>query len=84
MVKIRLKRMGRRHRPCYRISAMEVRSPRDGRVLEELGSYDPMAKDEAKQVVCKADRVQFWLDKGAVVTDTLKGILKKNGINVGK
>lgn len=84
MVKLRLKRIGRRHCPCYRISAMEVRNPRDGRVLEELGSYDPMAKDESKQVTFKADRVQYWLEKGAVVTDTLKAILKKNGINVGK
>ena len=49
-----MKRMGRRHRPFYRINAMETRSPRDGRVLEELGYYDPLAKDESKQLELKA------------------------------
>ncbi len=81
MVKIRLKRMGRRHRPFYRISAMEIRNPRDGRVLEELGYYDPIAKDEEKQIVVNEKRVLHWLGKGAIASDTVRDILKKKGIS---
>lgn len=81
MVKIRLKRMGRRHRPFYRISAMEIRNPRDGRVLEELGYYDPIAKDEEKQIVVNEERILHWLSKGAVASDTVRDILKKKGIS---
>ena len=80
MVKIRMKRMGRRHRPFYRINAMETRSPRDGRVLEELGYYDPLAKDESKQVELKADRIRYWLDQGAQTSETVGNMLKKQGI----
>ena len=80
MVKIRMKRMGRRHRPFYRINAMETRSPRDGRVLEELGYYDPLAKDESKQLELKADRIRFWLDQGAQTSETVGNMLKKQGI----
>lgn len=80
MVKIRLKRMGRRHKPFYRISAMEIRNPRDGRVLEELGYYDPIAKDQDKQVKIKPERVQFWLSKGAQPTETVHNLLKKHGV----
>ena len=84
MVRIRLKRMGRRHRPFYRISAMEMRNPRDGRVLEELGFYDPISSDEEKQVVIKDEaRVRFWLDKGAIPSDTVRNMLHKKGIVSG-
>lgn len=72
--------MGRRHRPFYRINAMETRSPRDGRVLEELGFYDPLAKDESKQLELKADRIRFWLDQGAQTSETVGNMLKKQGI----
>ncbi|MBN2377506.1 MAG: 30S ribosomal protein S16 [Sedimentisphaerales bacterium] len=75
-----MKRMGRRHRPFYRINAMETRSPRDGRVLEELGFYDPLAKDESKQLELKADRIRFWLDQGAQTSETVGNMLKKQGI----
>lgn len=84
MVKIRLKRMGRRHRPFYRISAMDIRCPRDGKVLEELGYYDPVAPQPDKQINIKADRVRYWLEKGATPTDTVRNLLKKQGISVGK
>lgn len=84
MVKIRMKRMGRRHRPYYRINAMDTRSPRDGKVLEELGKYDPLEPDESKQVVLKADRIQHWLDHGAQTSDTVGNLLRKNGIAVKK
>ena len=81
MIKLRLKRMGRRHRPYYRINAMDARSPRDGRVVEELGCNDPLV-EEAKQVSLKADRVQYWLDQGAQPSETVRDILRKNGIKV--
>lgn len=80
MVKIRLKRMGRRHRPFYRISAMEGRNPRDGRVLEELGYYDPIAPEEEKQIKINPERIRYWLDKGAATSETVKDILRKKGI----
>jgi len=72
--------MGRRHRPFYRINAMDSRTPRDGRVLEELGYYDPLAKDEAKQVKINVERVKHWLDNGAQPSDTVRDLLRKNGI----
>ena len=74
--------MGRRHRPFYRINAMDSRSPRDGRVIEELGYYDPLVADESKQVDLKADRIRYWLDQGAQASDTVRDILRKNGIAV--
>ena len=80
MVKIRMKRMGRCHSPFYRINAMDTRSPRDGRVLEELGHYNPMEPDESKQVVLKADRIKHWLSKGAQTSETVGNMLKKHGI----
>lgn len=82
MVKLRLKRMGRRHRPFYRINAMDTRKPRDGRVLEELGYYDPMAADEEKQLNIKEERIRYWLAKGAQASDTVRELLKKKGIVV--
>ena len=84
MVKLRLKRVGRRHRPCYRINAMDSRSPRDGRVVEELGYYDPLAPDPAKQVQIKAERVRYWLDQGAQTSDTVRDLLRKQGITLAK
>ncbi|MCK4999575.1 MAG: 30S ribosomal protein S16 [Anaerohalosphaera sp.] len=79
-VKIRMSRMGRRHRPFYRINAVDSRTPRDGRILEKLGHFDPIEKDESKQVVLDIERVQFWLDQGAVPSDTVIDILKKLGV----
>lgn len=79
-VKLRLKRLGRTHRPYYRISAMESRDKRDGRVLEEVGTYDPANKDVSKQISIDAERVKFWLSRGAQPTDTVRNILKRNGI----
>jgi len=80
VVKLRLKRMGRRHRPFYRISAMDTRCPRDGRVLEELGYYDPIAEDVEKQLNLKEDRVRYWIEQGARASDTVRQLLKKKGI----
>jgi small subunit ribosomal protein S16 len=84
VVKIRMKRMGRTHRPFYRINAMDSRSPRDGRVIEELGKYDPLEPDQTKQVVLKPERIQYWLDQGAQPSETVANMLRKNGIAVKK
>ena len=79
-VKIRLKRMGRKHLPFYRVNATNDRSPRDGAVLEELGFYDPLAKDAEKKFVVKLDRVKYWLDTGAIPSETVSSHLKKAGL----
>ena len=79
-VKIRMARMGRRHRPFYRINAVESRTPRDGRILEKLGHFDPIEKDASKQLVLNTERVQHWLGQGAIPSDTVAEMLKKLGI----
>ena len=81
MVVLRLKRLGRRHRPFYRLNAMDKRSPRDGRVLEELGFYDPVAPEE-KQLNLNADRVTYWLSVGAQPSDTARSLIRRAGIEV--
>lgn len=79
-VKLRMTRMGRRHRPFFRINAVESRTPRDGRVLEKLGHYDPLVKDTTKQIVLNHERTKFWLEKGAIPSDTVAQILLREGI----
>ena len=79
-VKLRMTRLGRRHRPFFRINAVESRTPRDGRILEKLGHYDPIEKDPGKQVVLNRERVEFWLDKGAIPSDAVSQILLRHGI----
>ncbi len=78
MVVLRLKRMGRRHRPFYRTNAMDRRSPRDGRVIEALGWYDPIAPDD-RQLSVKIDRVDYWLSVGAQPSRTVASLLKRVG-----
>lgn len=79
-VKLRLKRMGRSHRAFYRLNAIESRAPRDGRVIEELGFYDPLQKDKGKQFVANLDRCKYWLDTGAIPSETVSSLLKKSGV----
>src|ERR1700759_273935 len=79
-VKIRFRRMGRKNHPFYRLNAIDSRSPRDGRVIEELGYYDPRSKDQAKQFVAKLDRCKHWLDHGAGPSETVSSLLKKHGL----
>jgi len=79
-VRIRLKRFGRRHLSFYRVNAMEGRAPRDGRVIEELGWYDPGAKEADKQASLKRERIEYWLSKGAQPSDTVARLLKRHGI----
>ncbi len=84
MVKIRLKRMGRRNRAFFRICAFDAREERDGRSIEQLGTYDPMEEDESKKVVLKRDRIEYWLSVGAQPTETVASILKNNKIALKK
>lgn len=79
-VKIRMMRLGRRHRPFFRINAMDSRTPRNGRILEKLGHYDPLEKDVDKQLVLDLDKVKAWIDKGAEVSDSVTDILRAKGI----
>jgi len=81
MVRLRLKRFGRRHRPFYRLNAMDLRSPRNGRVIEELGWFDPLIEDESKQCQINADRVRYWLSVGAQPSETVASLLRKNDID---
>jgi small subunit ribosomal protein S16 len=79
-VKLRLTRMGRRHRPFFRINAVEALTPRDGKILEKVGHYDPLEKDAEKQIILNKERVEYWLSKGAVPSDTVSEILLRQGI----
>lgn len=81
-VKLRLKRFGRRNRSFYRLNAMDSRSPRDGRVIEQLGWYDPQAKQADKQISLNRERIEYWLTVGATPSDTVKQLLVKSGIPV--
>lgn len=78
-VRIRMKKMGRRHRPFYRICAMDARTPRDGRVLEELGIYDPMVPDTDARAVLDSERIKHWLSVGAKPSDKVKVLIEKYG-----
>jgi small subunit ribosomal protein S16 len=80
-VRIRLKKMGRKHRPFYRICAMDAHTPRDGKAIEELGFYDPMVKDENARAVLKAERIDYWLGVGAQPSDKVQVLIKKYGTN---
>ncbi len=76
MVKIRLRRMGAKKAPFYRVVVADSRSPRDGRCIEELGTYDPMAEGEFKLKV-DVERAKYWIANGAQPTDTVRGLLNK-------
>ena len=78
MVKIRLRRLGAKKAPFYRIVVADSRYPRDGRFLEEIGTYNPLTDPATVNV--DADRAQEWIKKGAQPTDTVRGILKKAGV----
>ena len=78
MVKIRLRRIGAKKNPFYRIVVADSRFPRDGRCIEEIGTYDPMA--EPTQVKVNKERALEWIKNGAQPTDTVKTLLKKEGV----
>lgn len=78
MVVLRLKRMGRTHQPFFRLNAMDKRAPRDGRVIEQLGWYDPGAAPD-KQLQINVARVDYWLSVGAQPSETVASLLRKVG-----
>ena len=76
MVKIRLRRMGAKKAPYYRIIVADSRCPRDGRFIEELGTYDPMAEGE-QRIKVDMERAKYWIANGSQPTETVRGLLKK-------
>src|SRR5438128_6559704 len=72
-----MKLLGRKHRPYYRIVAIDSRQPRDGRVIEELGSYDPMVKNTDERVHLRPDRVKYWMSVGALPSERVATLLQK-------
>jgi len=79
-VRIRLARHGAKKRPFYRIVVADGESPRDGRFLETVGTYNPLPDQAA--VSLKKERVKYWIDQGAIPTDTVKSLLEKEGLYV--
>jgi small subunit ribosomal protein S16 len=77
-VKIRLARHGAKKRPFYRIVVADNECPRDGRFLEKVGTYNPL--QDPAEVTLKTDRIQYWLENGAIPTNTVKNLLKKEGV----
>ena len=77
-VKIRMARHGAKKRPFYRIVVANSESPRDGRFLEIVGTYNPVV--EPVEVLLKADRIKYWVGQGAIPSDTVKSLLKKEGV----
>jgi small subunit ribosomal protein S16 len=76
-VKIRLARHGAKKKPFYRIVAADSESPRDGRFLEIVGTYNPLI--DPAEVTLKQERIKYWIDQGAIPTATVKNLLKKEG-----
>ena len=75
MVKIRLRRMGAKKAPFYRVIVADSRSPRDGRFIEEIGTYDPLTNPATNAI--DMERANYWIASGAQPTDTVRGLLKK-------
>ncbi len=79
-VVIRLKRTGRRNRPCYRISVADSRSPRDGRVIEHLGLHDPVFPRQEEATTLNVERARHWISVGAQPSETVRSIFKAQGV----
>jgi small subunit ribosomal protein S16 len=79
-VKIRLRRMGKKKQPIYKIVAADARSPRDGKFLEALGIYNPLVNPHSIEL--KEDRINYWLDNGAQPTNSARSLLNQKGINL--
>jgi len=75
-----MKQLGRRHRLFYRICAMDGRRPRGGRVLEELGTYDPMVPEVDARTILNGERIQYWLGVGAQPSEKVQALIKKYGV----
>ena len=78
MIKLRLRRMGAKKRPSYRIVVADSRSPRDGRIIESVGHYDPLTKPSTVKV--NEDRVRYWLSVGAQPSETVRNLLRHQGL----
>jgi len=76
-----MKQFGRRHRPFFRVCVTDVRAPRDGRVLEEVGYYDPMVPETDARAVLQGERIDYWLGVGALPSDKVAVLIKKYGSN---
>lgn len=76
-VKIRMQRGGATHNPHYRVVVTDVRSPRDGRFVEKVGTYDPKNKDADKQINLNLERIDYWVSVGAKPSDTVRSLIKK-------
>jgi small subunit ribosomal protein S16 len=74
-----MKKMGRKHRPFFRICAMDIRAPRDGKVLEELGTYDPLVGDRHARAVLNRERVDYWIGVGAQPSEKVAALIKNYG-----
>jgi len=84
VVRIRMQRIGRSRRPFYRIQVLDERVRRDGAAIEQVGWYDPLAKDPAKQIKLNEERVKYWIGVGAQPSDTVRDMLgKRNLIKTG-
>jgi len=79
-VKLRLRRMGKKKQPIYKVVAADARSPRDGKFLEAVGIYNPLTNPHT--IDLKEDRINYWLDNGAQPTDTVKSLFNQTGINL--
>ena len=77
-VRIRLARHGAKKKPFYRIVVADNDSPRDGRFLEKVGTYDPLVNPA--KVALNSDRIKYWMEKGAIPSDTVRSLLKKEGL----
>ena len=77
MVRIRLKRMGRTHRPFYRVAVMDVRKARDGESIEDIGTYDPMVRDKSQRFAIKMERFDYWVGVGAQPSENVATLVKK-------
>ena len=78
-VKIRMKKLGRKGRPFFRVCAIDIRSPRNGRVIEELGSYDPMVGETDARTILNGERIAYWMSVGATPSPKCSVLIRKYG-----
>lgn len=76
-VRIRMKKLGRTHRPFYRICIMDQQSPRNGKAIEEVGTYDPFVQDKSKRVTLNVERVDHWISVGAQPSEKVAVLIRK-------
>jgi small subunit ribosomal protein S16 len=77
VLRIRMQRLGRRNRPCYRIVVIDGRSKRQGEYLENVGTYDPISKDATKEIKVMKERIDHWVKLGAQMSDSVKLLVKR-------